>query len=1117
MFERKRLFALACSVLLWCSLVFNGNIASVCQGAEPAKSVAPRAVLQSMKQELDRNFQVLKKQNPPVYFMAYRLYIVNSSVVAAMSGSLYTNEKSDPHAYIGVEVRVGSPSYDSTHELDEESGDDLGLDGAEFVPVDGDDYVLRNNLWLETEKRFRLATERYGKIMARKDLVPEEVSAPDFAAQSPVKSISSEVMPQEWSEQEESSLTAEACAISKVYDKYPQIGQSWAIIKKESVVTYLVNSEGSQIYTPSTRYSFETGGRAQATDGQDLELEKSDYVASIPILIAKAGEYTRMATQVADNLMALRRAAPAQPYVGPTLMKGAAAAVLFHEALGHRLEAGATRESSEGRTFAFMLGKQVLPPFISVYARPLQKTVGNVILAGHYLFDDEACPASNVTLVDKGILKTFLVGRKPTDTVPKSNGHGRCDWHNAEKPEARMSNLVVESSLPYSEQQLRQRLLAEVRRQKKPYGLLIEEVSAGETQTSNQDLQSFKLSPTIVKRVFVDGRPDQLIRNARIIGTPMSALERIISTASHPEVYNGYCGASSGWVPQSNIAPSILIGSLEIERGPTPRDLPILLPAPDVSKLPSKVESDAPPFNGDLVLKAMYDEMARSKRDLKLTNKASPYFMSYTVLEKETDFNRFAEGALVRKTRSKGGNYHVDVRVGSYDFDSTSNIDHAHLTAGEWGDSSMGMYYGALRRQLWYYTDFYYKDALNRFESLLAFSKSHVNEDRCPSLSPSEAVICNENIQTLTDNDRKKMPELARKVSLVFKEYPELLKSMCQVHDMPYVIRTSNSEGSIIKRIGDVSRMEFECLARTPSGNEIFDYETIALDAIPVDTSGYEEMARKMAKELLAHTKAQPRSYYFGPVLFEGQAAAHFVTYGIGPLLCSDRADNLHPQGTLFRSLNHRVFPEFLSISDDFTKLKRKLPATDEQGSLIKPVKLVDHGYLRDFLSRREPIYRGQKSNGHCWGNQVEPAHLLVETDQPQAADSMRNKLVNLAAGQGLKEAIIIRRIRPKFGYMTLRDGADLKGNEPIEMYSVDVATGQETRIAGLKLTDLPRASFKDIVCMGDNPEQFRIPGWIDSTSIITTTCPALLMSDYELEADGADKLEPYPVPKPAR
>src|SRR3981189_2644098 len=104
--------------------------------------------------------------------------------------------------------------------------------------------------------------------------------------------------------------------------------------------------------------------------------------------------------------------------------------------------------------------------------------------------------------------------------------------------------------------------------------------SGGFTTTSRAGLQAFKVIPVIVYRVYADGRPDELVRGTDIVGTPLASFSKILATSDKQEVFNGYCGAESGSVPVSAVAPAILVSEIEIEKKAQSNDRPPLLSEP---------------------------------------------------------------------------------------------------------------------------------------------------------------------------------------------------------------------------------------------------------------------------------------------------------------------------------------------------------------------------------------------------------------------------------------------------------------------------------------------------------------------------------------------------------
>lgn len=272
-------------------------------------------------------------------------------------------------------------------------------------------------------------------------------------------------------------------------------------------------------------------------------------------------------------------APPAEPIVCPAILSGRAAAVFFHEIFGHRVEGHRQKDISEGQTFTKMLGTKVLPEFISVDFDPTRRTYDGKDLIGYYEFDDEGVKAAPVKVVTDGVLKTFLLSRSPVGEFTHSNGHGR--RQPGYEVVSRQSNLIVESSKKVSNQDLRLRLIEEIKKQNKPYGLYFDEVSSGYTTTGRRGLQAFTVVPLVVYRVFADGRPDELIRGVDIVGTPLASFQKIIATSDVSEIFNGYCGAESGSIPVSAVSPAILVSEIETQKKQNSQRKSPILPRPE--------------------------------------------------------------------------------------------------------------------------------------------------------------------------------------------------------------------------------------------------------------------------------------------------------------------------------------------------------------------------------------------------------------------------------------------------------------------------------------------------------------------------------------------------------
>jgi predicted Zn-dependent protease len=185
-------------------------------------------------------------------------------------------------------------------------------------------------------------------------------------------------------------------------------------------------------------------------------------------------------------------------------------------------------------------------------------------LSGSYEYDDEGQKAQPVELIRDGVLKNFLMSRLPIASFANSNGHGRAQTGRV--PTGRQGNLIVTSTKTEPESKLRKQLIEEAKKQGKPYGLYFEDISSGFAVTQRSSPQAFSVVPLVVWRIFVDGRPDELVRGVSIVGTPLAAMKRIVVTGDRREVFNGECGAESGTIPVSAVAPAMLVSEMETQK-----------------------------------------------------------------------------------------------------------------------------------------------------------------------------------------------------------------------------------------------------------------------------------------------------------------------------------------------------------------------------------------------------------------------------------------------------------------------------------------------------------------------------------------------------------------------
>jgi len=218
----------------------------------------------------------------------------------------------------------------------------------------------------------------------------------------------------------------------------------------------MVTSEGTRLKTPSSRYRVIVQAATIAEDGMTLT-QSFDFNAAQASGMPNDTEIEAAFLKVIDQVLALREAPLVEPYTGPAILLNRAGGVFFHEIFGHRIEGHRQKDVTEGQTFTKKIGQPVLPEFISVRDDPTTARFGDIDLRGFYRFDDEGVPATDVRLVDRGILKTFLLSRSPVKGFPKSNGHGRRQAGMAVV--SRQGNLIVDSTKQVPFARLRELLI----------------------------------------------------------------------------------------------------------------------------------------------------------------------------------------------------------------------------------------------------------------------------------------------------------------------------------------------------------------------------------------------------------------------------------------------------------------------------------------------------------------------------------------------------------------------------------------------------------------------------------------------------------------------------------
>jgi len=559
-----------CAVL---PLLF-GLVVFLLSGTLGVAQAAGDTLLTSLQQELQRSFANLKKQPVPVYFLAYQLTDNHAIQVTASFGALISTSDHRTRV-LDVDLRVGDYTLDNTHSGDSSySMASLSARmGRVQMPLDDTADVLQRSLWEETDRKYKIAVEQWQDVKTATQVKAErEDKSADFSHEPPRQFTE----PEATFHFDQRTAEDRARRYSAEFAKYPDIFEGSVEVGGEVETRRFVDSEGSAIKISMPFYRIIVNASTRASDGMQLPLQLT-YLAFTPEALPSDQAVLQAIDDLSMKLEQLTKAPVAEPYTGPAILSGRASAVFFHEIFGHRIEGYRQKNEEDAQTFKKQVNQRVLPDFISVYSDPTQMRIGKEDLVGFYKYDDEGVQSERVTVVDKGVLKNFLMSRTPIQGFPASNAHGR--RQQGYDVAARQSNLLVVADQHVSRAELKRKLIEMVRTSNKPYGLYFEDVEGGFTFTQRSTPNAFSVLPTVVYRIYPDGR-EELVRGLDLIGTPLIAFSKIVAADDEVGVFNGMCGAESGWVPVSAVSPGILISQMEVQLKAKSQEREPILPAP---------------------------------------------------------------------------------------------------------------------------------------------------------------------------------------------------------------------------------------------------------------------------------------------------------------------------------------------------------------------------------------------------------------------------------------------------------------------------------------------------------------------------------------------------------
>ncbi len=531
----------------------------------------------------------------------------------------------------------------------------------------------------------------------------------------------------------------------------------------------------------------------------------------------------------------------------------------------------------------------------------------------------------------------------------------------------------------------------------------------------------------------------------------------------------------------------------------------------------------------DAVFRAMSDELERSMEQLVIEGMARPYFLSYLVQDNDTALVEARYGAILNREESRERYLYVELRVGEPALDNTGYI-------GGWrsmGHARTRMVaeddYNALRHQIWLATDSNYKLALENLAGKQSYLQAHPAREPLDDFSPAEPLMKMDEPAVL-ERDLPGWEDRVRLAAKTLGEFSSLQDWNVRLYSVALNKRYMNSEGSRHLKGRVIVEFEISATTQAADGQRLTSFQrymTAAGDELPEGDRLVADVS-VMASYLQKMAAAERLDRYSGPVLFSGDAAAQFVAQLFAvqlspprkPLLANEWMSRSFPDPKLAGKMNRRVFPEFVTITDDPTRETwegRHLAGhleVDDQGVASRPVTLVKDGRLTNLPMGRQPIKEIAESNGHVWASPMlwpmpTVTNLFVETSEP--ANAMWDKLRQLASDFGLEYGLLVTRLdEPRFSIPYRRsstggDDSDQLLSAPVWAYKVYVDGGKMELVRGLVFDDVSVRTMRDVGMMGDDPKLTNMRLASMSSAIIipvSIVTPSILVEEMDLKED---------------
>jgi predicted Zn-dependent protease len=595
----------------------------------------------------------------------------------------------------------------------------------------------------------------------------------------------------------------------------------------------------------------------------------------------------------------------------------------------------------------------------------------------------------------------------------------------------------------------------------------------------------------------------------------------------------------------------------------------LAVPAPaargshDAANAPQRPAQNDP----DQTLRAMRDELNRSKDRLKIQGLEDPYFIEYRLLDLDMRTVTAQFGALLQSNTSRNRFMSVSVRVGDYKLDSSNFVadDAFRGFIGSTGTVGIDRDYDSLRQDLWLATDQAYKEALDTLSRKRGYLRSLAKPSDIDDFA-REKTVTSVDPRPEPDWSSRNWDDEARAVSAVLRAFPELYSSRVTYHLIYSTSYLMNTERTEIRVSRSLAAVEGSLETQSDDGMPLHHYYA-AYAVRPADLPSADAVKRELdrtGKELMALRAAPPAPDYVGPVLFEAPAAGALLAQVLPPSISGARPplsmlpvydqimERMGGRSEWSSRMKTRVLPQGISIVDDpAAKDSRGQPligdyVVDEEGVRGERVPIVESGTLDNLLMSRRPGPEFDNSNGHGRSAFLADPHPLMSnltfsSSEGVSPADLRRKFLDACRAAGRSWCIVVRQMDNPVIAIHHQDelsdvigglaaGAATGDRLPLLIYRINVNDGSESLIRGSRLTGVNLKAMRNLLGVGNDLTvypffQSLVSGFsgtslgafgsADSGVPSTLTAPSLLFEELEVRGARGEPRRPPLLPAP--